>query len=84
MTLTQLIFAVLWALPRHVTDADEPVDARRARLTQTAEAISEATARATCVGTWATPDCRPVWKGSRRELAAGILALGKHESHYAR
>jgi hypothetical protein len=83
MTLTEAIFLVLWAWPRHVTDVNEPEDLRRVRLRHTAEAVSDATARATCVGPWATVDCKRIWKRSRSELAAAILAVGKHESHFA-
>jgi len=45
-----------------------------------ADAVNEATARATCAG---IEGCRPVWRGSRRTLAAAVLAIGKHESGYA-
>lgn len=64
------IFALLMALPRHVTDLDEPSDARAGRLAVTAVAIADATsgdvvraARVVALGTVESHFARYVMEG---------------------
>ncbi len=83
-TLTERVYLVLAAQPRHVTDIEEPAVDRAVRLREVATSVSAAVQHATCAGAWAPPyECRRVWPGSQLELAAAVLAVGQHESHYA-
>lgn len=84
-TLTERLAAVLNAQPRHSTDADEPPDTRAQRLLDVASAVSSGTQHAACRGAWKDVDtCRPYWRGDLRDLSAAVVAVGLHESHFAR
>lgn len=61
----------------------ETPEERSDRLTLIAEAISDASAEATCTPP-AKDDCVPVWSGERRELAFLLLAQAHFETHLAR
>lgn len=71
--MIDVLLSVLLSLPVHFTDRDEPVCERHERMHEVAKAIHAATERAT--GT--------AWRGTRSELAAALITLGKHESHFA-
>ncbi len=63
-------------------DTETPEE-RTTRLTTIAEAIAEASAKATCTPP-ADEDCVPAWPGARRELAFLLLAQAHFETHLAR
>lgn len=76
------LVALLSSLTRFSLDT-ETDSARHERMQQTAAAVDQAVDRATCTGEFNQPTCRRVWNGSKRDLAAAIVALGFHETHYA-
>lgn len=77
------ILAVLMGTSPHYTDAEELPSERLSRLAPVAQQVDALTLRATCQGPWAERECRPIWGGSRRELAAAALALGREETWWA-
>jgi len=83
-TLTDRIDAVLQAERRHKSDLDEDPRDRAARLREVATAVSAAVRHARCEAPWTRESgCRPIWGGDSLELAAAVLALGRHETHWA-
>jgi hypothetical protein len=62
---------------------ESPED-RQARLTSHAISIDRATLRATCQDEWATPDCKPLWRGDRADLALQLTMLNYQESGLSR
>ena len=76
---------VLLSLPAYHADK-ESSEARFHRLETIARAIDSASLEATCTGPFADADewCRPVWGGSRAELAALLVAVAWHETRLAR
>ncbi len=68
--------ATLLSLALRLAPAETPE-----HLAVVAEAISSAATAATCQGPYRAVDwCRPVWSGSRSDLAALLLVLGVRES----
>jgi hypothetical protein len=64
-------------------DAEDPAN-REQRLLDIASAISSGTSHAMCTGAWKNdPDCSVRWRGSQRELAAALIALGYGESNFS-
>jgi len=82
MTFFEILLSALLVLPRFSLDTESPAE-RIARMGQIAQVIDDATLRATCAGSYASAECRPVWLGSRRQLGAALIALGWHESKFA-
>lgn len=83
MTLFEGILAAMLSLQAWSGDRTEPPESRQERLGLAARAVASAVERARCEGVWASPACRPVWGGDPLELAAAVVALGNHETHYA-
>jgi len=54
------------------------------RLQTVATAISDAADESTCTGEYATPECKPDWKGSPLDLAVLLAANGYAESAFAK
>jgi hypothetical protein len=75
------ILALLLSYAPWYQDRQEPAEDRRARLGVVAEAIDDATTRATCQG---LDPCTPIWPGRPVELAAALARTGWFESRYAR
>jgi len=82
MTLLQVILSALFTLPRFSLDTESEAE-RLSRLRGIAQAIDQATAQATCASAFSKKECNPVWLGSRRQLAAALIAVGWHESKFA-
>ena len=85
MLLKQLIFLVLLAQTPHYRDT-ETWEAREARLSLVAEAIDDASLRATCQGPYAPPkddlaSCKRLWPGSRKTLSYLLVTQALHETH---
>lgn len=84
-SLTDQIHGALLKLQPWSGDVREEPSAREARLREVATAVSSAVQHAQCVGAWKGSDsCKVIWGGNPRELAAAVLALGEHETHYAK
>ncbi len=81
--MQQLILSILLALEPAHGDAETWVE-RTSRMEYIAEAIDEASAKATCEAPFASDDCAPIWKGSRKDLATLLAVNGWVESKYAR
>lgn len=82
MSLSQAILTALLSLPRFSLDTETEGE-RAARMAVIAGAESEAVDQVSCTGHWATIDCRRIWPGSRRQLAAALITVGWHESRYS-
>jgi hypothetical protein len=79
-----LLLHTLLSLPAYHLDRETP-DERLERASTTADAIASATLEATCTGPFTGADfCVPVWDGERLELAALLVAIGWHESTFAK
>jgi hypothetical protein len=74
---------VLLGLPAHHLDHEEP-GARRERLQVIADAVSEASLRATCTETYWTQDCRPIWPLLALDLGVLLVTQAYSESRLAR
>lgn len=82
-TVVLILHALLSLAPYHL-DRESPAE-RLERMGTTAQAIDSAVLEATCSGPFAGADyCAPVWRGAPLELAALLVALGQHESTFAR
>jgi hypothetical protein len=82
-TMPVVLLKVLMAMPAYGLD-HETHEARAARMTIVAEAITQATAEATCnFGKVKPPDCRPAWPGSPVAMAVLLAATGRWESAFA-
>jgi len=79
MTLAEALLVVLTAMPRHVSDRDEPTEQRLVRLDTIANSIESAVNEATCFDREA---CKPIYH-DRFELAATLVKLGWVESAFA-
>lgn len=80
-----VIFSVLVGFQPHHLDANETPFERAQRMAVAALAVSSVSAEATCQGDWAHADwCKPIWPGSRRELAALLVMKARMESGLAR
>jgi hypothetical protein len=81
-TLTDRIATQLTALTRFSLDTETAAE-RAARMQETASYIADGVNRATCTGRYAVADCRRVWNGNKRDLAAAVISLGFYETRYA-
>lgn len=83
MPLRETLFVILLGLPAHRTDNEEP-GARQERIHIIADAIVDASQRATCADAYASSDCVPVWPLSTIELSALLVAQAYSESRLAK
>lgn len=81
MDLLTAIFNSLMRMTPHNTDT-ESREGRVARMHIVAPAIHDATLRASCSGSFAVPDCKPIFS-DRRTLAGLLLGKGHFESDFA-
>lgn len=83
MNLIQFITMVLLSLEPSYSD-NEPWDVRTQRMETVAKAIDDAAAQATCSDAHAVETCKPMWPGSKRELALLLVTKGYWESRFAK
>jgi len=81
MDLLSAIFLKLMGMTPHFTDT-ETKEARATRMHIVAASINDATLRASCSGTFAVEDCKPIFS-DRRTLAGLLLGKGHFESDFA-
>jgi hypothetical protein len=83
VVLTDVLLALMLSLPAPYGQKEEPEE-REARLTTVAEAIDRASSKATCADQDADESCKPVWRGSRLDLAMLLLTEAYWESRLAK
>ncbi len=76
------VWMILLSFTAHPHDSESP-EAREDRLLDVAVAMVMSADLATCSGDYATPQCKRIWPGSRKELLAAQLTFGRHETRYA-
>jgi len=74
---------VLLGLPAHHLDREDP-GARQARLQVIADAVAEASQRATCSDVYRTADCRPLWPLPALDLGVLLISQAYSESRMAK
>lgn len=74
---------MLLGLPAHHLDHEEP-GARQSRLQIVADAVTDATQRATCSDKYRTVDCKPLWPLSALELGVLLITEAYSESRLAK
>lgn len=80
---TELVLAMLLMLPPAYVDRDE--EGRQERMGVIADAVSQATERASCSGEYASEKkCVAIWHGEPKQLAALLVTKGWHESRFAK
>jgi|FreactcultureFD7_1027221.scaffolds.fasta_scaffold00620_29 hypothetical protein len=84
MSLVQLVLASLLTLPVWSGDRNEDTEARQARFMSVATAEVDAAERATCSGEYNGVECKPIWKGSIKEIIAATESVGYWESNYSK
>lgn len=77
--LFKALLAAALALPAYYRDREPPED-RRLRLETIARAVDIASARAVCAS---EAECKPIWPGTRRELAFLLLTQAWYETRLA-
>lgn len=70
-------------LPAHQLDKEEPA-ARQTRMQIIADAIADASQRATCSEAYSSEECVPIWPLSSIELSALLVTEAYSESRFAR
>jgi hypothetical protein len=83
MTMFEAILSMLVAMQPFHKDKEVPEE-RSVRMAVIASSITQATEEATCTGTFATPDCKPKFKGKPDELAMGLFTIAKFETRFAK
>lgn len=83
LPLRETILALMLGLPAHHLDREEP-EARRARLQIVANAIADASQRATCSDDFASDGCRRVWPKAPLDLSVLLVTQAYSESRFAR
>jgi hypothetical protein len=83
VSLPEVLLALMLSLPAPYHE-HEDADARRARLAVVAQAISEASARASCKDPSAPAECQRVWAGDPLDLALLLVTVAYAESLLAR
>lgn len=84
MVTVQYILMVLLSLPASYLDGELPEE-RTDRMEVVAQAVHDASARATCTGRFADyVDCKPVWPGTRKDLVLMLITKAWWESRLAR
>lgn len=84
MNLSAYVLAALLYLPP--AHADEAEVGRQARMETIADAVRQATQRATCMGVYSKEGCEPLWpkQEAPEDLAALIITKGWWESRFAK
>ncbi len=81
--MREVLLGLMLGLPAAYQDHEE-ADVRRERLAIVAQAISDATARASCSGAAADSNCQKLWSGEPLDLAVLLLTEAYFESRLAR
>jgi len=83
MNFLEYIVTVLLSLQPAYADK-EAWDQRANRMHVIAEAIDDASSKATCEGKYSTTDCKKTWTNSKRDLALLLVTKGFWESKFAK
>jgi len=83
MITAEFILLVLLSLHPYYTDK-ETKEERTARMTTVANAIDTASSRATCTEPYTQDECKPIWTGSKRQLALLLVTKAWWESRLAK
>lgn len=83
MNFIQYITLILLSLEPFYGDK-EPWDVRTERMTLIAEAIDDASSKATCEDAYAVDSCKKIWNGSKKDLALLLVTKGFWESRFAK
>lgn len=83
MNFVNYITAILLSLDPSYSDKETWAE-RTTRMEIIAEAINDASSKATCEEKYNTPDCKKTWKSSRRSLALLLVTKGFWESKFAK
>lgn len=83
MNFVNYITAILLSLEPSYSDK-ETWEERSARMEIVAEAIEDASSKATCEEEYNTPDCKKTWIKGRRSLALLLITKGFWESRFAK
>lgn len=83
MTFIQYILLILLSLDPSYSDR-EPWDVRVQRLSIIAQAIDDASSKATCEDSYAAPTCQKTWGKSKKDLALLLVTKGFWESRFAK
>ena len=83
MTFIQYITLVLLSLQPSYSDNETWVE-RTGRMEIVAQAIDDASSKATCSDAYAVPECKKVWNGSKRDLGLLLVTKGFWESGFAK
>jgi hypothetical protein len=82
VSLRELLLVLMLGLPAPYHE-HENVESRRARLGVVAQAITDASSRATCSDTRVASQCEKVWPGKQRDLALLLVTEAYWESRLA-
>jgi hypothetical protein len=83
MNFIHYITAILMSLQPAYGD-NESWEERTERMQIVAQAIDDASSRATCSEEYNTPDCKKTWQKDKKSLAILLVATGYGESHFAK
>ena len=83
MNFVNYIVTILLSLEPSYSDKETWAD-RTARMEIIAEAIEDASTKATCEEKYNTPDCKKTWTRGRRSLALLLITKGFWESKFAK
>jgi hypothetical protein len=83
MNFIKYITMILLSLEPSYSDK-ETWEERSARMEIVAEAIEDASSKATCEEEYNTPDCKKTWIKDRRSLALLLITKGFWESRFAK
>lgn len=83
MSFIHYVFAILMSLEPSYGDK-ETWDERAARMDIVAQAIDDASSRATCSDKYSATDCKKTWSKDKKSLALLLVTTGYWESHFAK
>ena len=82
--LAAIILSILMSIPSYYKDV-ETKEERENRMEVVATSISNVSRLATCTGPWeGNEGCKPMFKGTPRELATALVTIAYHESTFAK
>ena len=82
--LTTLILTILLSLTPYHTDSNfEDEEQRKERMEVIAKAIADVSLRATCKDIHDKKDCKKIWGGTPKQLAALLIQQGYSESGFS-
>lgn len=83
MNFVQFITLMLLSLEPSYSDK-ETWGSRTERMELVAQAIDDASSKATCSDIYAIPSCQKLWSGSKKDLALLLVTKGYWESRFAK